>query len=326
MSKPDSLRNSLSEPTTADPVFLTTFLDSHYLPAKILLRPSTIRQIRLTLSLWTQQLGRSPTTDDFATAKVRAYLTWQSAKSKPATTNSKRGILLALWQVAHDEGLAGEPEPRKIRRLPSDPIPAQAWAIEQVRDILAAVEKTYWPSIDGIPARKWFRAFLLTLYSTGERRSAVLAVAPGAVRDGTIIFRRTKTKARLCPLLPEAAEAIDAMKGDREKLFPWPHSEEQLSNRLRQLFRLAGVPYGRQFGGLAHKFRRTACTLCEANGGDGARLIGDTRHVAEKSYIDKSVMTADLSRLPSTIVQPPQNATPPENAGLKTPQKHGQNR
>lgn len=189
-----------------------------------------------------------------------------------------------------------------IRRLPADPIPPQAWTIEQVSKILETCESLHlWPPVEKIPGSKWFAAFCWTAYSTGERRSAILAAPPEAVDldAGTIIFRRTKTKARICPLLPQAVKAIREIYGSREKLFPWPYSDQHLTQRLRKIYELAGVPYGRQFGGVAHKWRRTACTLCEANGGDGARLIGDTAAVAEAHYLDRSKLTGNLAKLPT---------------------------
>ena len=287
--------------TAAPAITLSQFLADYYIPGKIQLKPTTIRQIEVTLSLWWQQIDHEPTTDDLTTARIRAFLSWMATHSKPATVNSKRAILLALWASAHDEKLAPAPEPKRIRRLPADPIPAQAWTIEQVQQILGTCEELQWPKIDGIPSRHWFSSFCWTLYSTGERRSAVLA-APAAAVDldnGTIIFRRTKTKARICPLLPQAVEAMRRLPADRKMLFPWPFSQEYLTQRLKAIYTLANVPHGRQFGGVCHKWRRTACTLTEANGGDGSAIIGDTRAVAQKSYLDRSMLTANISKLPT---------------------------
>ncbi len=285
---------------SATGLLLDDFLREVYIPAKISLRPATVRQIELVLSLWGQQLGRAPVVADLTTATIRVYLAWQAARTKAATVNSKRAILIALWNVAADEGLTAPAEPRRIRRLPANPVPPQAWSIEQVRSILAAVESLQWESIAGIDAKDWFRAFCLTAYCTGERRGALLAVAPSAVDSdrGTIAFWSRKAQARICPLLPEAIEAIGRISGDRDKLFPWPWSGEYFSKRLRQLFKSASVPHGRGKGGLAHKFRRTCCTLTEANGGDGARIIGDTRAVAEAHYLDRSHLRTDISFLP----------------------------
>jgi hypothetical protein len=110
-------------------------------------------------------------------------------------------------------------------------------------------------------------------------------------RAGWIILRSThdKTgKTHFFRLTRETSEAIASTEpSGRSLLWPWSKSQCWLLKTIqRDILEPAGVSYGRGRGGVFHKIRRPAGTLCEANGGDGARLLGNTRAVFERHYLD----------------------------------------
>ncbi len=281
---------------------LTHFLHSVYIPSRLELSASAIEQIDIAVRLFESWAGRPLSVHDLSEDLLRRFLTDYRRSHAAATTNSKRGHLLALWQCAFDEGLLDRPPRRaKIRRAKASPAIPEAWTPEEVGRILeAAAEQP--GEMAGLPAADWWRSILLVLYDSGERRGAALKTASSDLspENGRVIFRETKTgRPRYCALHPDTAEACRQIHDPgRPLMWPWGLSISYLDKRFKRLLERAGVSYGRGRGGCWHKLRRTSGTLVEANGGDGAKHLGNSRQVFEKHYRDPRFFSSDLDRLP----------------------------
>lgn len=283
---------------------LETFLRSVYVPSRIDLGSDSIRQLAITIRVFQRWAGRVLTLDDLTEDLVRRFLCEYRQSHAAATTNSKRCQLLAIWRCAWDEGyLPQPPRAKRIRKARAAPAIPEAWTVEEVGRIFQAARQHAGRRIAGIPAADWWLSLLMVLYDTGERRGATLATSPSDVSldDGWVVFRRTKTGLpRFCPIHAETVAAVRRIYDPcRSLLWPWPYSREALEKRVRKILRRAGVAYGRGRGGLLHKFRRTAGTLVEQAGGDGAAFIGDTRKIFEAHYKDPRFFDrSQLGRLP----------------------------
>ena len=76
-----------------------------------------------------------------------------------------------------------------------------------------------------------------------------------------------------------------------------------MQEHFSRICKRAGVRYGRRYGGLFHKLRRTSGTLVEQAGADGSRHIGNTRAVFERRYRDPRFMSrVALELLPRPAV------------------------
>lgn len=216
-----------------------------------------------------------------------------SLDCSPVTKCNKRACLLAVWRAAWEHGLTEQPpRPKRIPKpkIP-DPVP-EAFTLEEMRTILH-VTSCLVGLTEGIPSNLYWGSLLRVCYETGGRIGSIMQTRPSDFNTGArwLILRSTTDKtgrSHYYQLTPETTQAIAATNPDRRSLlWPWSKSQCWLLKVLQtKILDPAGVSYGRARGGVFHKFRRTAGTLVEANGGDGSRLLGNTRRVFERHYLD----------------------------------------
>jgi len=283
-------------------ITLLSFLRSVYVPSRLELSDNHVRQMEITVRAFGQWLGRDATIADLSEDTARGFLAAYRRDHAAATTNSKRCQLLAIWQCAFDEELLERPPRRsKVRRASPEPKTPEAWTPSDVAAIIASASQETRP-IDGIPAAEWWRALLMVLYDTGERRGAALALEPTDldIETGDVVFRRTKSRReRWCRLASDTLAACRRIYDPtRSLVWPWPWSREYLDKTLRRILTRAGVRWGPCRGGSLHKFRRTSGTLVEQAGGDGAKHLGNSRAVFDRHYRDPRFFHSSVDLLP----------------------------
>ncbi|HUT88839.1 MAG TPA: hypothetical protein VMY37_05055 [Thermoguttaceae bacterium] len=281
---------------------LVDFLQNVYVPSRLDLSPPAAEQIVCAIRVFQRWACRPVVVADLNEDLVRRFLVSYLRTAAPATVNTKRGHLLALWQCAWEEGLRDAPPRRgRIRRAKAPARIPEAWTAAEVGRILAAARQES-GVLDGIPATDWWTSLLLVMYDTGERRGAVLKTRPKDVSlaGGWVTFYATKTRApRWCPLHQDTISACRRIyRTDRSVMWPCPYRSEWIGVQFRRILRRAGVTFGREHGGVFHKLRRTTGSLVEQAGGDGAKHIGNTRAVFLRHYCDPRFFSSQLDRLP----------------------------
>lgn len=289
-------------PTKQPDPRLTQFLRDVYVSARLGISPSAAEQIGYAIRSLERWHGDPLRISQLSEPLLRGFLSDYCREHSASTANSKRGHLLALWQCAWEEGYRDQPPRRsKVRVLRTERAVPEAWTPAEVARILVTCNGEQ-GRLDGILAACWWRSLLLVAYDTGERRGALLKtmLADLDCDRAVVLFRATKTRQhRLCALSPDTVEACRRILApQRPLLWPWPHHRSYLDKSLRRILRRAGVPYGRDRGGVWHKFRRTSGSLVEAAGGDGAKHLGNTRAVFEQSYRDPRFFHSSVELLP----------------------------
>ncbi len=142
--------------------------------------------------------GRAVRVADLCDDLLRAFLADYLRQAKPATVNSKRRQLLALWRCAADEGYTAV-RPGKIRIAPEELSEPEAWSAEEFSRILSmAVAEP--GSVAGCPAGLWWGSLLSVIYDTGERISAILRIRPADIdysACGVYVHRRKNHRGTL---------------------------------------------------------------------------------------------------------------------------------
>lgn len=284
---------------------LDAFLREVYVPSRVELRASSVEQVGISIRALEQWAGRTLTLADLSEDLLRRFLTDYRKDHSAATTNSKRCQILALWECAFDEEILDRPpRRRKVRRCRNTaPVP-EAWTPEEVGLVISSACQDTTP-ISGIEAPIWWRSYLLALYDTGERRSALMKVETVDldIEAASIVIRNTKTgKQRWCRLAADTVAACRRIYDPTRRLvWPWHATREAFDKRLRIILNRAGVRWGRGRGGSLHKLRRTSGTLVEQAGGDGARHLGNTRAVFVQSYLDPRFCGSSVDLLPRPV-------------------------
>jgi integrase len=206
------------------------------------------------------------------------------------TINTRLSKLRALWRYAVKRKLRVDlPDNERLPKLKRLPV---AWTMQQMGELLQACELE--STIAGIPAAKFWRGLLLTLYDSGIRIRAALLLPFDCV-DGRWLtvpaeIMKNRTEQRFY-LHADTVAAIEAIREPaRERLFPWPWHKRTLYKRFQRILRRAGLPAGRR--DLFHRLRRTSAThLAAAVGLEHAcRHLGHSGLGVTMGYIDPTMM------------------------------------
>lgn len=277
-------------------VTLHDFFRRHY-ECRLDSTADNYRQAQFAVELFAGWLGHDPQLTELNCENVSRFLSHYSKTVRPATVNAKRRYLLHLWRAAWEEDLLQEPP--RAKRIPrakeSAPV-VECFTLDEMRKILATAE-TLRGRTETISSACYWVSIIRTAYETGGRIGSLLSVESSdvSISERWIVFRGDAEKCGRThwhSLTPATCEWIAKTRPERRRLvWPWHRTRRWLCEFLKtKILKPAGVRCGRGKGGLWHKFRRTAGTLCEANGGDGSRLLGNTRKVFEKHYLDGRIL------------------------------------
>lgn len=252
----------------------------------------TAKQYRIQLNHLAEFLSREPTLDDLSDENLSAFLDWLAEKRSAPTANKGYWCLVALWRRANDLGFV--PNRPTVQPLPEPEQIPFAWLVEEMQALIR-VCGVAGGEIGGIPARLWWPALHWTIWSTGERIGAVLAVPKSHCnlsRAELYVpsnFRKGRRKPRLYPLLPQAVNLLRQFDDvDRQLLFPFPFDRTTLYNRYKRILKAAGLPTDRKCK--FHKIRRSVASYIEAAGGNATDWLDHSgRRVTRRSYLDPRI-------------------------------------
>ncbi len=225
-----------------------------------------------------------------------------------ATRNRYRRYLLAVLRHMVRRGAAelpwldDIPPAAEMRRVP------RAWTVDEFSSLLDATEVLR-ERYCGIPARSWWRSFLLALWYTGARVETVAAATRNnlSLRDGWLLLVSTKDRAEIVYDLPrDCVDAIRQMGIVRHPaVWPWPWRDGKRTRlrRIRRLIEHAGLP---QVARPFHAIRRSVASYVAASDGVAAAcaaLDHSRPGITSRYYIDPRIARRRVD-LASAIPQP----------------------
>lgn len=277
------------------------------------LNERAVHQFRLTLTRWSEHLGRQPEVSDLTGITVQKFLQARRDQVSIATVVKDRTHIVALWnhlfrlRRVDAAPAAVLPPLRAPKRVP------RAYRAEEVSALIRAA-LTMPGGIDGRPASIWHASLIRAALETAERIGALMAVEWRDVdfRDQTILLRAENRKGcrqdLLRPISQETCRWIATLRldgGERRKVWGWPASRATLWNHLRRICQQAGVQ-NRGYHGL----RRTAASYIAAAGGLGeaaAALGHSSPDITRSHYVDVTIAKptrTHLSMLPELDLSP----------------------
>ena len=272
---------------------LSGFLEAVYIPERIDLADGTVAQLRVVVRMLSRYLGHDAKPSDLSRETMLAWMRALRQDRSPATVNSKRRAIVAVWNAAAEQGLCSPPH--QIPKL-SEPrrIPV-AWTMPEVDRIFAAVSQLdgEW---SGVPVALCWRIALLVFWDTGNRLNPVIQARLSQVdlEAGTMLVPAENIKGRredrLYSLHTQTVDSIRAsLPSGREKLFPFPWGITQVWRHLKKILRSAGLPHDSKR--MFHCLRRSAESHAAAQRGIewAAAAVGHGVGVARKSYISPAI-------------------------------------
>lgn len=253
-------------------------------------KPETLRQYTIVADLFERWAGGPVPLEQLDEASVSDWLRDYAAGHAPATVRAKKVQLLALWRAAADDGLAGEPSARRVRRVR---VPAQvvtAWTRGEVEQLLVAAGRLPRRHRCGLTRAAWWDLAIRVAWDSGLRWGDLVALRADAVRpDGACTVVQSKTGRPITFRLSAATlEALAATLAvcPRALVCPWPASHETFNAQVRRLVASAGIRPGTW-----RWIRRGSGSDVEAQvDGAGHRHLGNTAAVFDRSYGDQSII------------------------------------
>jgi hypothetical protein len=181
------------------------FFEETYVPIRLCQgSPRTIKSFRGTLNMFDKFCGCTATLDCLSDDLVERFMAWiVKHGNTPDTANKHRAEILAIWRYAWKKRKVEE-APRDVMRLQLPKQEPEAWSIEEFARIVEASRQEDEYCCD-IPASKWWPAFLLTLYDTGLRFTAIRKLSKDALRGRLADRSPSDAKAQGRPEIPTAS-------------------------------------------------------------------------------------------------------------------------
>lgn len=269
-------------------MILRSFVRDVYAPLKAI-SPKTLRLYEFTLDAFGEFVGHEPTTADLEELIVARFLAHRTQTRAAATAAKDRAQIRAIWEfLARRRAVDTWPTIPPVRVPERTP---EAWLTEEFARLLATAssEKT---TIAGIPGGAWWRALLMLAYDTGERVTALTSVRWRDIRGNFVTFRAETRKGRRRDLVLEFGEetrlALEAIRGDRDLVFPWPNTHTYLWRRLSIILERAKLPSGRR--DKFHRIRRTTASYYEAAGCSSQKLLDHASPATTRRYLDPRIV------------------------------------
>lgn len=278
---------------------LTEYLTQLYGPRKLLgVAPGTVAKYEISIRHLERHLSRVPTIGDLNDDVVSGCLAGLLAKGcSPGTVNGYRAKYCCLADFALRKGLLKEsldiPKLPELRREPESLSEATFSAVMRAAQNVQG-------SVGAVPGDLWWSSFLLALYDSAARVSAMLSVqwCDVDLDGGSLLIRAEKQKHKADQRHPLHADTVALLRRLRDitggggPVWPWPYCSGYLWQKFAVVIaKPAGLPANRRFR--FHAIRRTSLTLVAAELGVSVATTmaqHSSESVTRKSYIDKSRM------------------------------------
>jgi integrase len=272
---------------------IADYLQSVYLPPRLDLAAGSAEQLRIAIRRFSVWLGREAQLPDLAPDTLLAWMQALRADGlAPATINSRRLSLLAIWNDAAERGLI-PPPPRRLPRLRVPDRTPEAFTLDEMRRLMEACRRV--PGLwGGVPAALCWQLAISVLWDTAARVGSLLAARMTDVDLERCLWHvpaeavKGRRADRLFRLHPDTVALIRESVTDwppRELLFPFPWGERQVWRHLGRILQDAELPTDRR-----HKFhcvRRSSESYAAAQIGiaGAAELVGHSEQVARRHYV-----------------------------------------
>jgi integrase len=256
---------------------------------------TTRKHYEICVKQFSEYLGRTATLGDLNDQSLAGFMRWLVERVRAVTANQRRHYLVAFWRWCADTGLT-DVRPT-VGDFPEPEVDKTCWTMDQLSRLLKTCENFDRPISRGrIPGGRFWRAWHLVQWDTGERTGAMLSIRWDWVDSQRKLLtipahvRKGKRKHMKYYLSDAAMVALHDIKEPRRELvFPMP--QVNFYYWYKQFLKRAQLPCGRR--DMPQKMRRSHASYLERCNGDATKsLRHSSRAVTEKYYLDESVSEA----------------------------------
>ena len=293
---------------------LTDLFRTQYAPLRLLGRsPRTLDYYRWAIRAFGDFLGHPALLADLTDQNLSGFAQWYLAKDRsPATANANLRPLKALWTFARKRHLVDTHS--ELPKVPEYGRVPRAWTVDEISAILKSCRLER-GMVGHVAASVFWVAFILTLFDTGGRKTAILKCRPKdfcPIRRLLWVRAETQKQKReqvfaLSDQATGALACLDPPGTDchlREYLFPWDKDRwskyrwQALDRHFKAILRRAKLePDGKFF----HRFRASHASYVElAIPGAAQHVLGHASPEITRRYLDPIILAESriVDRLP----------------------------
>lgn len=228
--------------------------------------------------------------ETLTTDAIDTYLTAALRKLAAITVHRHRRMIQTLvraWQSTGQVNICTRP----IRKVQYHLPPVRAWSREEMGRLLAIAAQMS-GGTRHCPYRILLPAWIQVGFSTGLRRSDLLAIAHAQVRGNRIAVCQSKTgHVHVATLNPAALSSIQSLPRLGPKIFGGLVSDVQIVRVMRRLVKQAGLCGSGKF------LRRASATYAEMVGVDAKRQLGHRSDGMKRYYLDEVLLSDNTAPL-----------------------------
>lgn len=287
-------------------VTLQELFEKRYRPLRLRGRSqNTVRLYGCTIRSFSKWLRSEARLSDLTDLTVSSFLEQRCMDCSPYTAEKERTQLLCLWRFACDLNLIQDRP--MVQQAPLPDIVPKAWSMEEMKSLFRAARYTR-EKVGDVPGRIFWPALISVLWETAERIGAVMNTVPTDLSPPFLLCRAEVRKggktARFYKLSDPTVELVKLIEG-KDKLFPWPYSENSMFRKFGDVVARAGLGVGWGKNGARglkfHQIRRSAASHYAAKGGDATNLLDHSSpRITKKWYLDQRMI--DERMRPSEVL------------------------
>jgi integrase/DNA-binding CsgD family transcriptional regulator len=297
---------------------IRSFYETYYSP--VCLRDAaktTVQAYQETVSMWELLTADPPLADitaltltDFRKALEKLRGKKRGQMIRPATVAKHLGYIQFILDKAGPPGRRNRdaagilPQTPWIKPPRAKEIFPRTVSDQYIDAVYRAAVAMDVPVIDGIRPAAWWRALIVVTYNTGLRRRTLFATRMDMIDwprkqlslPGSLFKAGHPMKV---PLNRAALQHIEAIRSDRELVFPWPYGQRYFDTCFGKLQTAAGIAAGDVFG--LHTLRKTLGTrLWETSPQAAQYALGhESMGVTRKHYVNGvDMVTKAIENLP----------------------------
>ena len=268
---------------------LLDFFTDLYRPKRLRGRsPETTRLYLISLRHFDRTLGHEARLEDLTDDNLNRHCQRVRDEGKAASTvNKDLAQILTIWRFAHRLGMV-QNWPDVMKEVEPERVP-MAWMPEEVNALLAHIQRSG-DHIGEVPAKYFWKAFVLVAIDTGERVSAIRSSRWDWLSGNWMSIpaeaRKGKTRDRVYHLNAVTLEVFKSIRKhtDSPLIFPWPYCKSHFWRKYSQVLEGAGLPTGRKSG--PHRLRKTHASAVHAAGHSAQEAMDHQDARTTRAYLD----------------------------------------